>query len=335
MFNPFHLDLPNYDDDDDYYYNYYYNDDDDDDDDNNNNNSNKSYQYHFYKSNSMLLSAVFLVRVALLAAPAAPAARASSGVVLPLYVYPSAKFGDGAARWQPVLDAAISSPSVPWLIVVNPHNGPGLSGQPGDADQNYITGVSKLNAVSNIKTIGYVRTNYCTFSLEDLEGNVTAWSSWSSYRAANLSVHGIFFDESAPDLGYMTEAVGSARRIFGSVPITTVCNFGTAVAAEYYKICDVVVAFESCLNCSLGPQYKGAETLRANIPAEQRSRGAVIVHHFRGTAFDGSRADSGLVRRYLADAKKGGLGWAYFCSAGYDDVTAAPATVGEVAKGLA
>ncbi|KAG6099071.1 hypothetical protein E4U30_007115 [Claviceps sp. LM220 group G6] len=262
------------------------------------------------------------------------ASASATGLILPLYLYPSAEYNDGAANWKPVFAAASSSPSLPFLTVVNPFNGPGQSGQPGDADRNYITGVSQLNALRNIKTIGYVRTNYSKAPMQELKANMTIWKSWSTYKTANISIHGIFFDESAANLSYMREAADFARKLFGASATTVVCNFGTTAPEVYYDICDVVIAFESCLNCAMLPQYKGRETIRANVPKGKAGRAAVIVNSFKGRAYDGAVADEALLKRYAGDVKKEGVGWAYFCSAGYNDVQSRPATIGELAKDL-
>ncbi|KAG5980058.1 hypothetical protein E4U55_004441 [Claviceps digitariae] len=263
------------------------------------------------------------------------ASASATGLLLPLYLYPSSQFNDGAANWKPVIAAASSSPSLAFLTVINPFNGPGRTGQPGDADPNYISGVSQLNALRNINTIGYVRTNYSTAPMQELKANMTIWRSWSTYSAANISIHGIFLDESAPNLSYMTEAAGFARQLFGP-SATVVCNFGALAPQAYYEICDVVVAFESCLNCALGPPYRSRDTIRASFPggARQRGKGAVIVNGFAGRAFDGSVADGKLLAKYTGEVRSEGVGWAYFCSAGYNDVRRGPATIGEVARGL-
>lgn len=262
------------------------------------------------------------------------ATASATGILLPLYVYPAATYNDGAKNWDPVISAASSNPSTTWLTVIDPHNGPGTTFKPGNDDVNYIAGVSRLNALSNMKTIGYVRTNYAKSSMDELKFNITTWKNWDTYTGANIAVQGIFFDESAPNADYMKQAVDFARTTFGRA-ITTVCNFGKAVGDEYYGICDVVVAFESCLNCSDGPQYKSGQTIEANVPVGVRAKAAVIVHDFAGKAFDGSVVDAGLVRTYLGAAKEKALGWVYFCSKGYNDTNSGPATVGEVAKGLA
>ncbi|EOO00305.1 putative cell surface spherulin 4-like protein [Phaeoacremonium minimum UCRPA7] len=263
------------------------------------------------------------------------ASASATGVLLPLYVYPSAVYNDGAANWKPVFDAVSAHPSVPWSVVVDPHNGPGLSGLPGDNDANYISGVSQLNAYSNVKTIGYVRTNYATSSMDELKKNITQWHDWSTYTGADIAVDGIFFDESTDNFSYLNEAITFARTTFGSNPITTICNFGATAPAEYYSICDIVIAFESCLNCVGAPQYQSQTTISANIPSGYEPLAAVIVHDFTGAAYDGSIADASLLATYLNTLKSDNVGWAYFCSAGYDSITTGPATVGQVAQDLA
>lgn len=263
------------------------------------------------------------------------ASASATGVLLPLYVYPAAVYNDGAANWRPVFDAVSAHSNVPWMVVVDPHNGPGLSGLPGDNDLNYISGVAQLNSYSNVKTIGYVRTNYATSPMDELKKNITQWHDWSNYSGADIAVDGIFFDESIDNFSYLNEAITFARTTFGSTPITTICNFGAAAPAEYYSICDIVVAFESCLNCADAPQYKSQATISANIPSGYEPFASIIVHDFAGTAYDGTTADASLLAYYLNTLKSSNVGWAYFCSAGYDSITTAPATVGQVAQDLA
>ncbi|RYC55166.1 hypothetical protein CHU98_g11040, partial [Xylaria longipes] len=214
-------------------------------------------------------------------------------------------------------------------------NGPGATGQPGNGDVNYISGVSQLNAQPNVQTIGYVRTNYGTSSQAELLANVTNWTAWASYSGAeDVHVDGIFFDESSADnFDYLNTAVTNARTAFGSRQITTVCNFGSAAPAEFYSICDVAIIFESYLNNPDAPAYMGKTTIDANTPAggNYEAQGAVIVHDFVGAAADGRAADTTLLDSYVQEAKGAGLGWVYFCSGGYDSITTAPATVGALA----
>ncbi|KAI3324264.1 Spherulation-specific family 4-domain-containing protein [Xylariaceae sp. AK1471] len=281
-----------------------------------------------------------LLRVSALLASMA-ASVSATGILLPLYLYPSAEFNDGAANWKPAFDAMAASAHVPWLVVVNPANGPGPTGEPGNGDPNYISGVSQLNALSNVQTIGYVRTDYGASPLAELEANITNWANWSSFSSSsentgvneNIGVDGIFFDEaSASGFEYLNSAIAYARTAFGSKQIVTICNFGGAAPAEYYGICDVAIAFESFLNNPDFPVYMGQTTLDANIPAgNYDAQAAVIVHDFTGAAYDGKVADVTLLNSYVQFVRDFGLGWVYFCSGGYDSITTAPATIGALA----
>ncbi|KAI0434230.1 Spherulation-specific family 4-domain-containing protein [Xylaria sp. FL1042] len=278
----------------------------------------------------MMMMMKGLIRASASALLAASAVSATTGILLPLYVYPSKIWGDGAANWQPALAAMAASPNVPWLAVVNPGDGPGATGSPGNADSNYISGVKQLNAQANAQTIGYVRTDYGSASMAELQANITNWAGWGS---ADIGVKGIFFDEASADaFDYLSTAVAFARTAFGAAQITAVCNFGGAVDASFYDICDVVVAFESALDDPAYPVYESTSTIEANTPdAGYRAQAAVIVHDFTGTAADGRDADTTLLQSYVQDARDAELGWLYFCSAGYDSITTAPATIGALA----
>lgn len=279
------------------------------------------------------------------------ASTSATGILLPLYTYPAIDYNDGASAWAPVRDAITANPSVEWQVVVNPHNGPGLSGLPGDNDVNYINGTAQFNALPNVRTIGYVRTLNGAAPLAEVQANITAWSAWNSYAASNISVHGIFFDEAiepsgisdGSNLEYLTSATNFARQAFSSTPIVTICNFGAKPDARYYTICDEIVVFESCLGNNAGdpacttaplpPQYQDQATIDANIPdATKAGQAAVIVHDFVGTTYNGQPADVSTLKGYVTTLKSNSVGWAYFCSSGYGTVTAAPVTVGALAS---
>ncbi|KAH7156637.1 putative cell surface spherulin 4-like protein [Dactylonectria macrodidyma] len=241
----------------------------------------------------------------------------ATGILLPLYVYPAAEWDDNAANWKPVIEAVEAHGQLDWTIVVNPNNGPGLSGKPADDDVSFVSGVSQLNAHLNVKTVGYVRTNYAKAPMDELKANITNYASWASYCKADISIHGIFFDKSEADFDYLNEAITYAREAFNQ-SITAVCNFGTKAAEEYYDICDIVVAFESCLDCEGLPQYQSQETVTTNVPSDLEGKGA----------------DALLLTSYAQTLVGGGIGWYYFCSGDYDDITSTPATVHQNALSL-
>jgi spherulation-specific family 4 protein len=81
---------------------------------------------------------------------------------------------------------------VNFTVIINPHNGPGESTLP---DANYFREIQKLNAKSNVCTIGYVRVNYCRRNLEEVWQDVAKYGGWVTTSASSLGVHGIFIDE--------------------------------------------------------------------------------------------------------------------------------------------
>ncbi|KAI1320881.1 Spherulation-specific family 4-domain-containing protein [Xylariaceae sp. FL0255] len=258
---------------------------------------------------------------ALLASLAATAATATE-ILLPLYIYPSAVYEDDAANWQPAFSAISSQPSVDWLVVVNVDSGPGGSTSPGDGDVNYIYGTSHLNSYSNVKTVGYVHTLYGAADMSALQANISTWAGWASYTESDIAVQGIFFDESGTNsYDYLSEAISYAKSQFPS-DFISVCNFGTTAAAEYYGICDVVIAFEDKLS-----KYNGQSTVNSNIPSGYADQAAIIVNEFTGSA--------SALASDIATLKSDGVGYAYFCSGGYDSITTAPADVSQLATDFA
>lgn len=279
------------------------------------------------------------------------ASTSATGILLPLYLYPSKVYNDGASNWRPVYDAISQNPSVDWQIVINPHNGPGLSGLPGDNDVNYINGTAQFNALPHVRTIGYVRTLNGAAPQSEVQANITTWAAWSTYASNNISVHGIFFDETiepsgisdGSNLAYLTSATTFAREAFGSTPIVTICNFGAKPDPRYYSICDEVIVFESCLDNNAGdsvctiapfpPQYEDQTTITRNIPdATYAHQASIIVHDFVGTTYDGKQADITTLGSYAQTLKTNSVGWAYFCSSGYSSITQEPATIGALAS---
>lgn len=247
----------------------------------------------------------------------------STGVILPLYLYPSTTWNDGAANWSPAFKAMADYPSLQWLAVVNVASGPGPTYMPGNNDINYIAGVSKLNSYPNVKTIGYVRTDYAKAPMAEITKNITTWANWASYSASNISIHGLFIDESS-NLAYMTNVTAFARNAFGS-KITIYCHFGAQAPADFYKICDAVGSFESYAS------YLSTQTMQNTIPAGFASQAGIIIHHFAGKTADGITADINSLNSYIQGMVKGGLGWLYFCTDYFTSMSLGPATVGQVA----
>jgi hypothetical protein len=82
-----------------------------------------------------------------------------------------------------------------FAIVINPDNGPGNSTQP---NEDFVPGLERLSTYSNARTLGYVRTEYGERNISDVLRDVATYANWST-TAANLSVSGIFFDETVSE----------------------------------------------------------------------------------------------------------------------------------------
>jgi len=131
-----------------------------------------------------------------------------SSVIIPLYVYPS------AGAWDPFHDVydtvplllsllvipglttctafrASSFPRIHFTVVVNVHNGPGEGALP---NAEYTAAIEALNSLSNVRTIGYVATTWCTRDLSSVLDDIAAFSFWGEYDSS-LALSGVFVDE--------------------------------------------------------------------------------------------------------------------------------------------
>jgi len=112
-----------------------------------------------------------------------------AAILLPLYIYPE----HGA--WEPLHKAISDHPHVKFIVILNPHNGPGASPFP---DAEYSQEIPRLNSQPNVRTVGYVRTNYCNRDLAEVLADVNRYAGWSKgYAESDLAVHGIFLDETS------------------------------------------------------------------------------------------------------------------------------------------
>lgn len=134
------------------------------------------------------------------------------------------------------------------MVIVNPNSGPGNTSTP---NEQYTSQILRLNAVSNVRTVGYVRTGYASRSIDDVLADVQTYSGWASANS-NLSMHGIFLDESphqysvaaASYMRNVTQTIKNANGI--SSPKLVIRNPGTIEDSVYNDTnTDVVVFFES------------------------------------------------------------------------------------------
>jgi hypothetical protein len=78
-------------------------------------------------------------------------------------------------------------------VILNPCSGPCLGSLPEPA---YIEEIPKLKDYPNIRTLGYVATNYADKALDSVLAEIRQWESWPILmNDTRMAVDGIFFDE--------------------------------------------------------------------------------------------------------------------------------------------
>ncbi|KAK4695269.1 hypothetical protein P7C71_g2461, partial [Lecanoromycetidae sp. Uapishka_2] len=215
-------------------------------------------------------------------------------VLVPLYLYP----GNSASAWSNVTAAIAANPHVDWQIIINPNSGPGT--YPPDA--NYIAGVSKINSYPNAVTLGYVDTGFTQISYSTLESQVDTWANWSTYTAANIAIHGIFFDDVSDDASsssynYYQQAAAYAHSTMPSKPAPVVFNPGTTAPDQLFAYADTIVQYEGQLST-----YKDTATISTfNQAFDQQT--AIVIYDTTTTA---------NVKTYVHDMAVNGIEAVYF-----------------------
>ncbi|CCC14260.1 unnamed protein product [Sordaria macrospora k-hell] len=102
-----------------------------------------------------------------------------STILVPLYIYPS----QSGLGWSPLFSALTSAlernPSLEFLVVINPGNGPGPDYPIPNAD--YRAALSRLSSYNNVKVIGYVHCGYGERELGEIEKDVGDYLAWLDF----------------------------------------------------------------------------------------------------------------------------------------------------------
>lgn len=101
--------------------------------------------------------------------------RRIPGLLIPLYIYPG-------PPWYEVIRAKQNCPAVPFLVVVNPSNGPGAL-----KDPKYAAGIKDFQS-AEIIVLGYVFTSYGSRNRNEITQDIDSYCKW-------YGVDGIMFDE--------------------------------------------------------------------------------------------------------------------------------------------
>ncbi|ORX93857.1 Spherulation-specific family 4 [Clohesyomyces aquaticus] len=202
-------------------------------------------------------------------------------VLLPLYVYPS------PGAWDPLYNAAKAHADVEFTVIVNPCSGPCVGSLP---DQVYLDEIPKLKTYENIRTLGYVATNYTTKSLNDVLAEIDQYAKWSMLtNNTKLRMDGIFFDETPSTfdpskfayLKRASEAVKNGTRFRdrfvvhnpGLIP-TSILTSKSFLSQSYMNLSDITVVFEETFD-----KWIEKSTFDALQKSQARkSKSAVILH---------------------------------------------------------
>src|SRR2546425_3097109 len=181
---------------------------------------------YLVKRNSLAIVIVlFFGLIGAVATRTSFAATSNSGIVIPLYTYPT----DGS--WSATLQAKKAHPNVPIIAVINPNNGPG-----GSSDSNYVQGVKDFQA-AGIIVLGYVATGYASQLISSLESQVSSYKNW-------YSLNGIMFDEMSNVQGN-ENYYSTLNTYVKSLGMTmTMGNPGTSMPNSYIGTLDSLCIFE-------------------------------------------------------------------------------------------
>jgi hypothetical protein len=132
----------------------------------------------------------------------------------------------------------LAHPGLNFTLIINPQNGPGSSQFP---QNEYISGVQKLNSCANVQTLGYVRTGYATRNISFVLQDVATYSGWYAFNGTSLAMDGIFFDEipsefSGPKAEYLKTINAAAKQASGVQLDRTVSKFKRDVPKSFHAV---------------------------------------------------------------------------------------------------
>ncbi|KHN93824.1 Spherulation-specific family 4 [Metarhizium album ARSEF 1941] len=224
-------------------------------------------------------------------------------LIVPLYMYPL------EAAWEPLFRAARSHPDVSFVAIVNPNSGPGPDSLP---DANYLAALQEMHGVANICALGYVFCSYGERPEAAARADIARYCRWS--RHGNISLAGIFFDETPSQLWRLTYMASLAhysrltwRQETGKDGVV-IYNPGVVVPRPFFAHADFVVVFEQShhhWDATLAPRGL------ARAPVEVRSKTVAVIHSSQaGAAQVGDLTryvlSLGLTGLFVTDQKDGG-----------------------------
>ncbi|KAF2181582.1 hypothetical protein K469DRAFT_692042 [Zopfia rhizophila CBS 207.26] len=228
-------------------------------------------------------------------------------ILLPLYVYP------WAGVWDPLYKVATSHPTLNFTVIVNPCSGPCVRRLP---EQPYLDEIPKLKNYPNIRTLGYVATNYTNKGIDSVLEEIATYANWTALTGVKgMDVQGIFFDETPgtydwEKYAYLKKATDKVK---GEKGKGLVHNPGTipGTLSNYLDLADITVIFEETfmnwLNKFNFDALKSFSSLIAQV-SNPKSRLGIILHSTP------TLADSAM--QWVVQEMKGMVGWMFLTSVG-------------------
>ncbi|CAK5276516.1 unnamed protein product [Mycena citricolor] len=219
------------------------------------------------------------------------AAWGLTGLIVPLYVYPTNN--KACDQWASIISALSAAPhTVPTIFVINPQSGPGPAGSQPTTDYQQCIPRLRASAGGSATLVGYVPTGFGQRDSGAINADVDTYKGWASAYA----MQGIFYDEASQAAGdepFYQSIVTHAKNAGLSF---TVLNPGAVPDSGYFAFADVI--------CTAEAFYKGFSvsslTISAAAPA---SKQAVILH-------DAPRSPSNL-SAVIQQVSSAGVGWFY------------------------
>lgn len=192
-------------------------------------------------------------------------------------------------------------PKVTFVVIINPHNGPGASSQP---DVAYSREIGQLNSLPNVRLVGYVRINYCERDLAEVHEDVNKYAGWSALTSSHsaetsLAVHGIFFDETpnlyteerANYLDDVTSLVKNSSGILGDRVVSRSSAFSC-----FFFVVLLKLSYDDTIRCSLSldslmtnSQHRRFIILEPFLPLSSQIQGLTLRRSWRRAGQNTSR----------------------------------------------
>ena len=208
-------------------------------------------------------------------------AQQRTGVLVPLYVYPTNVHTNPV--FNRLIDLKRRFETVPIWVILNPASGPGKS-----VDANYVKAIDRLQGAGCV-VLGYVTTSYGKRPPADVRGEMEQWLKLYP------RIQGLFFDEmiydDKPEAATYQAGLNAQAKSLGFWP--TVANPGADTPGRYFvaNAADVIVIHEGDTwpsETRIKGDYFGGY---ADFPPFTR---AVLVHSQK----DFSAGSLAMVRKY-------------------------------------